>query len=766
VLLTVWVAAVMLGACLPLVQAYTGLEAFGTAVGAAAAALGLSWICRRLGAGPFTALALSVAGWALFVGLLFTRSTLLAGLLPSTATLSSVGGLWSAGLELMRTQQTPVPPEPGLVLITVTGVWAVAHAVDELVLRTRAPLQAGALALLLWAVPLALTRGSDGALLWAAPLLAGLAGLLWADARARRPEPAAHVSGVAYASGGSHAHRQAPHRPRRLQLAGVGGGLAALAILAGGLGTGLWPGSPSQPLWDFRGNSGTSLATNPIVELRTNLVADGTRPLLRVSTPRPVYLRTTALNSYDGATERWTNGGFETAPATGRLPAARPVGAAERLSVQVEVENLSGGLLVPIPYQPRSISGSADKNFRYDPGLSTLVPGEGQRLEQGDRYSVNASVPAPEPAALNAVELDDPPRRLTALPESIPVEVEALASRIVTEAGAETAFQSALAIQRELRSWSYSTTPPGGHGPTAMERFLATQTGYCEQFAGTMAVMLRSQGIPARIAVGYTPGEKTGPNEYTITASNAHSWVEVLFPGHGWISFEPTPRGDGNVLVPSAENLSPTRTAAGGGPDGSEGVGTESNPLARGSEFANEAELGPAGRTSEAAALQARGSDESGGTAWRRWLVPGAAAAVLAALAALATLALRARRAGRAGVASSAGEVLAAHHRIRRVGLGLGVKPRASETAAGYLARLAPDSPESEALAGYTMKARYAPALSAHEARQADQAATALRTKLLSERSRARQLVTQLRGALAEWRAEAVTALRARIHRL
>ncbi|MGH2719586.1 MAG: DUF4129 domain-containing transglutaminase family protein, partial [Actinomycetota bacterium] len=74
-----------------------------------------------------------------------------------------------------------------------------------------------------------------------------------------------------------------------------------------------------------------------------------------------------------------------------------------------------------------------------------------------------------------------------------------------------------------------------------------TRRGYCEQFAGAMAVMLRTLGIPARVAVGFLPGNATattaaGMTSYTVTGDDAHAWPEAYFAGIGWVRFEPTPR--------------------------------------------------------------------------------------------------------------------------------------------------------------------------------------------------------------------------------
>ena len=64
--------------------------------------------------------------------------------------------------------------------------------------------------------------------------------------------------------------------------------------------------------------------------------------------------------------------------------------------------------------------------------------------------------------------------------------------------------------------------------------------GYCQHFAGAMALMLRFLGIPARVAAGFTSGKREDGG-WTVTDHNAHAWVEVWFPGYGWLAFDPTP---------------------------------------------------------------------------------------------------------------------------------------------------------------------------------------------------------------------------------
>jgi hypothetical protein len=111
-----------------------------------------------------------------------------------------------------------------------------------------------------------------------------------------------------------------------------------------------------------------------------------------------------------------------------------------------------------------------------------------------------------------------------------------------------------------------------------------TKRGFCQQFASAMAVMLRAVGIPARVAVGFTQG-KPDPNDATlwhVHTSDAHAWVEVLFPTYGWLSFEPTPTRINPIAEIYDDPSSPCPTngtpcTGGGGLNG----GSHGNPNAR-----------------------------------------------------------------------------------------------------------------------------------------------------------------------------------------
>ena len=89
-----------------------------------------------------------------------------------------------------------------------------------------------------------------------------------------------------------------------------------------------------------------------------------------------------------------------------------------------------------------------------------------------------------------------------------------------------------------------------------------TKTGYCQQFSGVMALMLRMGGVPARVASGFSPGSYNSERkDYVVRDTDAHSWVEAYFPPYGWITFDPTP-----AASPASSQLDDGGAGANGGP--------------------------------------------------------------------------------------------------------------------------------------------------------------------------------------------------------
>lgn len=140
--------------------------------------------------------------------------------------------------------------------------------------------------------------------------------------------------------------------------------------------------------------------------------------------------------------------------------------------------------------------------------------------------------------------------KYTQLPESLPQRIKDLAANLTNDK--DNRYDKVLAIEKHFtdNSFVYETTNvlfPAKNQDYVDQFLFDTKSGYCNNFSTSMIVLLRSAGIPARWVKGFTEGtpENTiasaeGENVYKIANNNAHSWVEVYFPGYGWIPFEPT----------------------------------------------------------------------------------------------------------------------------------------------------------------------------------------------------------------------------------
>jgi hypothetical protein len=149
-----------------------------------------------------------------------------------------------------------------------------------------------------------------------------------------------------------------------------------------------------------------------------------------------------------------------------------------------------------------------------------------------------AKAPADYPPEITATYLQ--------LPASLPERVRTFAARITSDA--RNPYEKAIQIQNYLRiTYAYRLdVPPPPAGRDAVDYFLFDAPGgYCSYFASAMAVVLRAQGVPARVVTGYAMGEYDSVHRaYRVSVGMAHAWVQVYFPGYGWVEFEPTPAYD------------------------------------------------------------------------------------------------------------------------------------------------------------------------------------------------------------------------------
>jgi transglutaminase-like putative cysteine protease len=220
----------------------------------------------------------------------------------------------------------------------------------------------------------------------------------------------------------------------------------------------------------------------------------------------------------------------------------------------------------PVRWRPGTDAPVADAN-----GDVVMMP---DSLRRGQRYTVWSYVPRPNPSELNRFKGDYPAevqRYLEVVDQPVPewgtpnrdtlmasflgasgeFEVSVLESvyEVATgvTSGAQSPYEAAALLEtwfREAGGFTYDEQPPSpiGGTPPLVAFVNEDKRGYCQHYAGAMALMLRLLGVPARVAVGFTSGEyDDGDQEWTVKDTNAHAWVEVWFPEFGWIPFDPTP---------------------------------------------------------------------------------------------------------------------------------------------------------------------------------------------------------------------------------
>ncbi|HZY43872.1 MAG TPA: transglutaminaseTgpA domain-containing protein [Anaerolineae bacterium] len=161
------------------------------------------------------------------------------------------------------------------------------------------------------------------------------------------------------------------------------------------------------------------------------------------------------------------------------------------------------------------------------------------------RYEITSWAPKVSAEELEAATPMYPPEiatRYLQLPDSVPQRVKDLAARLVH--GAASPYDKAIRVQEYLRAtYPYKLNVPAPpSNRDVVDYFLFDAPGgFCSYYASAMTVLLRSQGVPARVVVGFAAGDYDGLlRRYVVPANAAHSWVEVYFPNYGWIEFEPT----------------------------------------------------------------------------------------------------------------------------------------------------------------------------------------------------------------------------------
>jgi transglutaminase-like putative cysteine protease len=342
--------------------------------------------------------------------------------------------------------------------------------------------------------------------------------------------------------------------------------------------------------WDLFDAGGSSYSFNWLQNYPALLDPGQDRVVMRVESSQPSYWRASILDGFTGtawvATQVFSlrveptqqpDGSYAYAlPETDLLPGGEIVVESFLLGGPFETNYFFAG------GDPRSLVVGESLSLRMNDARALRVSGA---VRGGSRYQMTAVIPALTSADLVArgssypEGLDD----YLALPFVRPGDLgddsgtleptwreqilagspagwewQGLYSLNRAVIGDATdPYQVTLRIERYLRRfYNYTLSPPASDYSSPYSAFLFdTRAGYCQHFAGAMAILLRFNGVPARIAVGFIAGESLTPGVYEVSTNDAHAWVQAYFPAVGWVDFDPTPGR--NLPTPGGSSTTP-----------------------------------------------------------------------------------------------------------------------------------------------------------------------------------------------------------------
>jgi protein-glutamine gamma-glutamyltransferase len=275
----------------------------------------------------------------------------------------------------------------------------------------------------------------------------------------------------------------------------------------------------------------------------------GDEVVMRVRAPEPAFWRGQTFSEFDGRV--WTVSDAQSIPLTGPTIKVQPTlgdvtGTASRAEEFVQTYNIEADLpnVIFAAAPPSTVIFDGTVFARSDGAIRA-----DRTLSEGTVYSVVSqridvtaeSLRAEGDLSLRFAPFATEPEvaQFLTLPESTSAATVALASELRVEGSTYDTirnFELWMATNTE-----YDLNAPVPDGDAVDDFLFSSQRGFCEQIASSLVVMLRSQGVPARLATGYIPGERDLiSGVFEVRASDAHAWVEVWFPDSGWQPFDPT----------------------------------------------------------------------------------------------------------------------------------------------------------------------------------------------------------------------------------
>lgn len=313
---------------------------------------------------------------------------------------------------------------------------------------------------------------------------------------------------------------------------------------------------------------------NPMLQLGQNLRRNSDKVALTYTTDLPdaPYLSVSVLRDFTGKTwkparERSTDR-YEGDYGTGNFDV-------ERTTTRIRIDELKTTML-PVPYPAVEVEGLKGQWNAQRVGALYSSRSSDTRNQT---YTVTSLDKQPTAEQMHAITTDVGPslEPYVDLPDDLPRSIAQAAQDVAGDAPDE--YAQALALQSYFQdgSFVYSEEAPveenyDGNSMDVIAKFLKAKSGYCVHYSSAMAVMARSLGIPARIVVGYAPGEVVsrdgGESVYKVTTDDLHAWPQLYFAGVGWVGFEPTPSvgaetdfsDPGDTAAEEAPEATPTPT--------------------------------------------------------------------------------------------------------------------------------------------------------------------------------------------------------------
>ena len=486
----------------------------------------------------------------LWLNIGFSNAGSLWHVLPTPGSLGALLHNAGRGFTEASKYAPPVPELRGMVVLTAAGIGIAAAGTDLIAVRLGNAALAGLPLLLLVTEPftLSVSRSWIGTTLAFSIGAAGYLGLLSSEGRDRIRE---------WDSREDSEWRRPDTAPlaatgRRVGFASIVLALCLPLVIPGLHTTRLFGG---QLGIGGSGGSGGSAFPDPNSQVSAQLNTGTAQNVLSFTTSGtiPDYLTIYTLGTLT-ASNGWKMSPQPSDMVTGQsLPAEPGLNAGPRVSDAVTNISIAQGVApdedgaLPVPYPPTSISVSgtvkSDKNtlMVYDSGASL----------GGLHYTVHSLQVQPNYTDLQKVPAA--PASITSQYLAVPASYDTLKplAQSVTK-GATSQFIAAVDLQNWLSGagsvnggiFHYSLKAPSVLNAAGLTKFLeVTRSGYCMQYAYSMAVLARLLDIPSRLEIGYTPGAPNAAGQNVVTTHDAHAWPELYFSGYGWLRFEPTPAG-------------------------------------------------------------------------------------------------------------------------------------------------------------------------------------------------------------------------------